>query len=270
MNLIAAQEAAVNAARAAGKLMRDNWNVRKRIKQLDAHDIKLELDVRCQNTIETVLARAFPKIPVLGEEGCSGDLNAEYRWVVDPIDGTVNFYFGIPHAGVSVALQKRREHDGPLPTPGLPSSFKTVVGVIYAPFTDELWTVQRDGKTKLNGRAVNVSRRANVGDAVIAMGFSKSRENLEKSLPHLNRIARSAKKIRIMGSAALELAYVASGRLDAYIERTINIWDIAAGGLMVERSGGEMFLKQLPDGRLRMCADNGRLRKKLKIGGLLK
>ena len=74
------------------------------------------------------------------------------------------------------------------------------------------------------------------------MGFSKSRENMEKSIPHLNRIARRAKKIRIMGSAALELAYVACGRLDAYIERTINIWDIAAGGLMVERSGGEMFL----------------------------
>jgi myo-inositol-1(or 4)-monophosphatase len=73
-----------------------------------------------------------------------------------------------------------------------------------------------------------------------------------------------------MGSAALELAYVASGRLDAYIERTINIWDIAAGGLMVERSGGKMYLKNLPDGRLRMCADNGLLRKKLKIDGLLK
>jgi myo-inositol-1(or 4)-monophosphatase len=93
---------------------------------------------------------------------------------------------------------------------------------------------------------------------------------MEKSLPHLNRLARQAKKIRIMGSAALELAYVASGRLDAYIERTINIWDIAAGGLMVECSGGEMFLKKLPDGRLRMCADNGLLRKKLKIDGLLK
>jgi myo-inositol-1(or 4)-monophosphatase len=145
-----------------------------------------------------------------------------------------------------------------------------VVGVIYGPFTDELWTVNQGGKTKLNGRAVRVSRRAKVGDAIIAMGFSKSRENLEKSLPHLNRIARSAKKVRIMGSAALELAYVASGRLDAYVERTINIWDIAAGSLMVERSGGEMFLKQLPDGRLRMCADNGLLRKKLKIGGLLK
>jgi myo-inositol-1(or 4)-monophosphatase len=275
MNLIAAQKAAVDAARAAGKLMRGNWNAPKRVNQFDAHDIKLELDVRCQTTIATILRRSFPNIPLLGEEGCSGDVNAEYRWVVDPIDGTVNFYFGIPHAGVSIALQKKRnkvkrKEGSSVSAPALPSAYDTVVGVIYAPFTDELWTVIRGGKTKLNGRAVSVSKRSKVGEAIIAMGFSKSRENLEKSLPHLNRIARSAKKVRIMGSAALELAYVACGRLDAYIERTINIWDIAAGGLMVESSGGEMFLKQLPDGRLRMCADNGRLRKKLNIGGLFK
>jgi myo-inositol-1(or 4)-monophosphatase len=274
MNLIAAQKAAVDAARAAGKIMWDNWNAPKRVEQQHAHDIKLELDVRCQTTIEAILRRAFPDIPLLGEEGCSGDVNAEYRWVVDPIDGTVNFYFGMPHAAVSIALQERRKTEkGKKDTlaPIAPqSSYQALVGVIYGPFTDELWTVTRGGKTKLNGRAVTVSRRAHVSDAIIAMGFSKSRENLERSIPHLNRIARRAKKIRIMGSAALELAYVASGRLDAYIERTINIWDIAAGGLMVECSGGEMFLKELPDGRLRMCADNGLLRKKLKIGGLLK
>ncbi len=259
MDLAAVQKAAVAAARAAGKIMRDNWNVPKRVKLDDAHDIKLELDVRCQKTIEKMLLRAFPGIPLLGEEGCSGNINAGHRWVVDPIDGTVNYYFGMPHAAVSIALQAT--------APGSPIS---EVGVIYDPFTDELWTVTKNGPTKLNGTPVRVSKRSNVADAVVAMGFSKSRENMEKSIPHLNRIARQAKKIRIMGSAALELAYVASGRLDAYIERTINIWDIAAGGLMVERSGGEMFLKPLPDGRRRMCADNGRLRKKLKLGGLLK
>jgi myo-inositol-1(or 4)-monophosphatase len=145
-----------------------------------------------------------------------------------------------------------------------------LLGVIYDPFTDELWTATLGGKTKLNGRVVQCSKRSRVNDSLVAMGFSKSKENLEKSLPHLNRLARRAKKIRIMGSAALELAYVASGRLDVYIERTINLWDIAAGGLMVECSGGEMFLIPLPDGRLRMVADNGLLRKKLQLGSLLK
>ncbi len=96
-------------------------------------------------------------------------------------------------------------------------------------------------KTKLNGQIVRVSNRAKVSEAVVAMGFSKSKENLEKSLPHLNRLARNAKKIRIMGSAALELAYVACGRLDVYVERTINLWDIAAGALMVECPAAKCF-----------------------------
>ncbi|HTV75930.1 MAG TPA: inositol monophosphatase family protein, partial [Candidatus Baltobacteraceae bacterium] len=90
--------AAVKAARAAGKIMRDNWHRPKRVNSAEAHDIKLELDVRCQRTIEKILAAAFSQISVVGEEGCSGDPNSEYRWVVDPIDGTVNYFFGMPHA----------------------------------------------------------------------------------------------------------------------------------------------------------------------------
>ncbi len=257
-----------------------NWHAPKRVNFTDAHDIKLELDVRCQKLIERNLRAAFPEISLLGEEGCAGDANAEYRWVVDPIDGTVNYFFGMPHAAVSIALQKRGEcrvaSDGNntrnraqfLVTSHM--SHVTLLGVIYCPFTDELWTVIRGGPTRLNGRVVRVSRRRNVNEAVVAMGFSKSKQNLAKSLPHLNRLARRTKKIRIMGSAALELAYVASGRLDAYIERTINLWDIAAGALMVECSGGEFYTQPAPGGKFRMIADNGLLRKKLQIGSLLK
>lgn len=251
--------------------MRDNWHLPKKVKLSDAHDIKLELDVRCQKLIEKTLRRAFPDVPLLGEEGDSGNVNADYRWVVDPIDGTVNYFFGIPHAAVSIALQGKAKPrlDGVSSRVSPRQSHVALLGVIYDPFTEELWTVTRGGKTRLNGRVVHCSNHSRVSDAVIAMGFSKSKENLEKSLPHVDRLARRAKKIRILGSAALELAYVASGRLDVYIERTINLWDIAAGGLMVECSGGEMFLKLLPDGRLRMCADNGKLRRKLKLGDLL-
>jgi myo-inositol-1(or 4)-monophosphatase len=269
--------AAVTAARAAGKIMRDNWHRPKRVNSAEAHDIKLELDVRCQKTIAKILFAAFPQISLLGEEGCSGDATSEHRWVVDPIDGTVNYFYGMPHAAVSIALQKmveRRAASGEgKKFPSLdarPSAFDTLLGVIYDPFTDELWTAARGGKTKLNGRVVRVSQRSEVSETIIAMGFSKNKDNLEKSLPHLNRLSRRAKKIRIMGSAALELAYVACGRLDLYVERTINLWDIAAGALMVECSGGEVWLNTLPDGRYRMCADNGLLRKKLQLGSLLK
>ena len=255
ISLPKALAAAVKAARAAGKVMHANWHKPKKVNCAEAHDIKLELDVRCQALIEKILAAAFPQIPVLGEEGSTGDMNAEYRWVIDPIDGTVNYFFGMPHAAVSIALEHRQ---------------KSVVGVIYDPFTDEIWTTTKGAPTRLNGKIIRVSNRSKLEDCVIAMGFSKSQDNLEKSLPHLIRISKRAKKVRIMGSAALELVYVASGRLDAYVERTINLWDVAAGSLLVENAGGEFYVVPAPHGKLRMCADNGRLRKKLQLGSLLK
>ena len=282
MNLTAALKVAVKAARAAGKVMRDNWHAPKKINATEAHDIKLELDVRCQALIEKILAAAYPQIPVLGEEGNTGDTTAEYRWVIDPIDGTVNYAFGMPHAAVSIALQSKgdkRQVTGDTnrsPVRRAPNlvtrgaSHVSVVGVIYDPFTDELWTTVAGQPTRLNGKIVCASKRAKIEDAVIAMGFSQSQDNLEKSLPHLVRISRRAKKIRIMGSAALELAYVASGRLDAYIERTINLWDVAAGALLIECAGGEFHARPAPGGKLRMCADNGKLRRKLQIDGLLR
>ena len=149
-----------------------NWHKPKRVNLADAHDIKLELDVRCQKLIEKTLRAAFPKIPLLGEEGDSGNVNAEYRWVVDPIDGTVNYAHGMPHAAVSIALQDRtvpqctvpsRKSTSHPPSSMLTSSHETLLGVIYDPFTDELWTATRGGPTRLNGRIVRVSNRANAG-----------------------------------------------------------------------------------------------------------
>ena len=279
MNLQAALKSAIEAARAAGKVMRDNWHAPKKVNHAEAHDIKLELDVRCQALIEKILAAAFPQIPVLGEEGDTGDVNAEYRWVLDPIDGTVNYFFGLPHAGVSIALQKRDEwrvtgdkkkSRGAANHASRITHHVSVVGVIYDPFTDEIWTTIQGQPTRLNGKIVRVSQCTRIQDAVVAMGFSKSKENLRRCMPYLVSISQRARKLRIMGSAALELAYVASGRLDAYIERTINLWDVAAGQLLVENAGGEFYVVPAPEGKLRMCADNGQLRKKLQLGSLLK
>ena len=118
---------AIRAAKAAGALMLKNrWAVKK-INSETQHDIKLELDVRSQKTIERILRKDFPKIPILGEEGFTGDIKEETRWVVDPIDGTVNFAHGIPHCCVSIALQQ---------------SGQSVVGVVYDPFVGELFTAK--------------------------------------------------------------------------------------------------------------------------------
>jgi myo-inositol-1(or 4)-monophosphatase len=269
---------AVQAARAAGEVMRANLRSAKKINSATQHDIKLELDVRCQRTIERLLRRAYPHVPVLGEEGIVGDPEAPVRWVVDPIDGTVNFTYGIPHACVSIALQRRVPSSG-FRVPGSPRraaklgtrnselgtcGFQSLVGVVYDPFTDELWTAIRGRPARLNGRVIRVSRRTKLKEAVVAIGFAKQKSTLAKMLPTFNRLIHRVRKIRIMGAAALSLVYVATGRMDAYIEYGLRLWDIAAGGLIVECAGGE-FWSQPVKGKhtYEIVASNGRLRRQL-------
>jgi myo-inositol-1(or 4)-monophosphatase len=249
-----ALERAVSAARAAGRLMRSQKTARKKINAETQHDIKLELDVRCQQLIEKTLLASFPQAAILGEEGVSGRQDAPLRWVIDPIDGTVNFTYGIPHACVSIALQ-RQDNRG---------KFTTEIGVVYDPFCDELWTAKRGGPARLNGKIIHASRRDNLAEAIVAIGFSKTLDSLHENLPVFNVLVRRVRKIRMMGAAALALTYVASGRFDAYIESGISLWDIAAGGLILECAGGEFWHRPLPDSdKYRMIANNGLLRGKL-------
>jgi myo-inositol-1(or 4)-monophosphatase len=263
MNLHQAQSMAVRAARAVGARMRRELHATKRAHLVTQHDIKLELDVQCQKLIERTLGKAFPKAALLGEEGVAGRTDAEYRWVVDPIDGTVNFAYGIPHACVSIALQQRVEPPG---TAEYPDGYQTLVGVVYEPFCDELWTAIRGQPARLNGKVIHVSRRPKLREAVVSIGFTKSRQSLQAMLPYFNRLVHRVRKIRMMGAAALGLTYVASGRFDAYIECRISLWDIAAGGLIIECAGGEFWPRPIP-GRHKyyVIASNGLLRRSLRL-----
>jgi myo-inositol-1(or 4)-monophosphatase len=249
-----ALDTAIRAARAAGKLMRQNLRAAKVVNEATSHDIKLELDVRCQKLIEKILRAAFPEIALLGEEGDSGNTGEEWRWVVDPIDGTVNFAYGIPHACVSIALQKRSGKN----------NYASILGVVFDPFQDELWTATRGGKAFLNGRPICVSARNKLADCIVSIGFAKSKSNTERGLPYFAWLVRRVRKIRMLGSAALGLTYVATGRLDAYIERGVSLWDIAAGGLIIECAGGKFWTQPIPGKeKVRMIASNGVVHRKL-------
>ena len=261
VSLTRARDAAVAAARAAGALMDRNLRAPKRAHEVTQHDIKLELDVRCQKLIERQLARAFPGITLLGEEGITGNAQADWRWVVDPIDGTVNFAYGIPHACVSIALQRKGECAG---ATTYEDGYHTVAGVVYDPFCDELWTAVLGQAARLNGRPIHVSQRRRLAEVVLSVGFSKTAENLNAMLPYLTRLVHRVRKIRINGSAALALTYVATGRFDAYIERGIRLWDIAAGGFILECAGGEFWREATgKEYAYRMIASNGLLRRQL-------
>jgi myo-inositol-1(or 4)-monophosphatase len=267
-------KSAVAAAKAAGVLMRQNLSAVKRVNAETSHDIKLELDVRCQKLIERQLHRAFPQIAFLGEEdipGATSPTDAEFRWVVDPIDGTVNFAHGLPHAGVSIALQQkvsgaRGQGSGGGRSKERAKEFRTVAGVVYDPFMNELWTAIRGRQARLNGKVIHVSRERQLDRCIVTIGFAKHRQSLERALPYFNWLARRVRKIRIMGSAALGLTYVATGRLDAYVERGVNLWDIAAGGLILECAGGTFWHEAVDQQhKFRMIASNGLVQGKLPV-----
>jgi myo-inositol-1(or 4)-monophosphatase len=265
IHLPLAQKAAVRAAHSVGALMRRHLHDHKRANLVTQHDIKLELDVLSQKLIEKILHSAFPDVSLLGEEGEAGDTGARYRWIVDPIDGTVNFTYSIPHACISIALQERTSKPGPST---YEDGYETLIGVVYDPFCDELWTAQRGGPARLNGGTIHVSRRKKLDEAIVSIGFAKSKENLEATLPYFIKLVHRVRKIRIMGAAALALTYVATGRFDAYIERGIRLWDIAAGGLILECAGGEFWHQPVSSNHsYRMISSNGLLRKQLRVPG---
>ena len=223
---------AVSAARAAGELIRANFGTNLNVTGFEAHDIKLDLDVRAQELITRILLERYPDHALYGEEGIAGNQESEWQWIVDPIDGTVNYFYNIPHFCVSIALR----HAGEIQ-----------VGVIYDPMRDELWEVERGGTATLNGAPIKVSPRTQLSDAIVSVGMSKTKTTIAQGLPLLAKYVERVRKCRLMGSAALDLAYVACGRLDAYIEQSVNLWDIAAGKLLVEAAGGRIEITPRAD-----------------------
>ena len=225
-------DVAIRAAKEAGAFLREHFENTESlvVNEASQHDIKLELDVRSQTLITEILLGEFPDHALYGEEGLAGNQESLWQWIVGPIDGTVNYFYGLPHFCVSIALR----HDS-----------VTQVGVIYDPMTDSLWTSKRGEGAYLNGRKISVSSRAALNEAVITVGFSKTAAAMQEGLGMFQELSSQVRKVRIMGSAALGLAYIATGRLDAYIESFISLWDIAAGVLLIEEAGGRVELTNL-------------------------
>jgi myo-inositol-1(or 4)-monophosphatase len=237
-------DAAKNAARAAGDLLRQNFQRPLRINSAEPHDLKLEIDVEAQDLITHFLLQQFPQHALYGEEGIVGDQANEHQWVVDPLDGTVNYFYRIPHFCVSIALRFKSE---------------IIVGVIYDPMRDEMWCAQKGEKPSLNGQHFRVSERADLAEAVISVGLSKTGVMIESNVPLLQQMIPRVRKCRLLGSAALDMAYVACGRFDAYLEQGISLWDIAAGWILVETAGGTVDLRPRKDmkDKYSIVASNG-------------
>ena len=171
-------DAAVQAACAAGEMLRHNFEKPMQVNQSTKHDIKLEIDVRAQELITQSLIKEFPQHALYGEEGIVGDQASEFQWVVDPLDGTVNYYYGIPHFCVSIALRCQAE---------------IIVGVIFDPIRNELWTAQKGAAPKLNDREFRVSERADLAEAIVSVGLSKTGITIEAGIPLLQTMVHRAR-----------------------------------------------------------------------------
>jgi myo-inositol-1(or 4)-monophosphatase len=232
-------EVARDAARASAAELLPRFGRGQRVRSKSTPtDLVSEADLAAEAAIRALLARRRPGDAILGEEGgASGD--GELRWVIDPLDGTINFLFGVPVFGISVACE---DADGPL------------VGVVLDPIRDECFSATRSGPAELNGTPIAASERADLSMALVATGFGYDAAIRARQASVLAGLLPRVRDIRRAGAAAVDLAWCACGRFDAYYERGIKRWDYAAGALIAARAGLELHrleaVGELPDGLL--------------------
>ena len=216
---------AVRAARSAGNVIIRNLG---RLESLNVHtkdrnDFVTDVDRQAEQEIIAILRKAYPGHGILAEESGHHD-GDDYQWIIDPLDGTTNFLHGFPQFAVSIALR----HKGRLEQ-----------GVVYDPLRQELFTASRGAGAQLNDRRIRVTNRKSLDGALLGTGFPfKAQQHLETYLDMFRTLFPQSAGIRRAGSAALDLAYVASGRLDGFWEIGLNIWDMAAGVLLIQEAGG--------------------------------
>jgi myo-inositol-1(or 4)-monophosphatase len=215
---------AADTARAAGDILRERFGQPHEIRFKGAIDMITEADQAAEDLIASRLREACPDHELLCEEGSRGASSpSSFRWVVDPLDGTTNFAHNMPTFAVSIALEES----------GVP-----VIGVVYDPMRDELFAAQRGLGATLNGRPIRVSATATLISSILATGFSYDFSRRARQADIWRDFLIQVQAIRQTGSAALNLCYVAAGRLDGYWERGIQPWDVAAGSIMVTEGGG--------------------------------
>jgi myo-inositol-1(or 4)-monophosphatase len=226
-------ELAVSLARDAGALLLERFDggrERALASKSTPTDLVSEADLASERLIRERLAVARPADGFLGEEGGGADGTSGLTWVVDPLDGTVNFLFSIPQWCVSVAVTDDRG---------------SLVGAIFDPCRDELFSATREGPPMLNGAPIVASERTDLASAMVATGFAYDAGVRAMQAEVFARLIPRVRDIRRFGSAALDLAWTAAGRYDAYFERSTKPWDIAAGTLVCERSG--LTVSELPE-----------------------
>ena len=220
------------AIKAVGEAGRHALNERKRSRDTvstSAHDIKLVLDIECQEIAEEIIIKSYPDHTIIGEEGNSTGTSSLFEWIIDPIDGTVNYSHGFSHWCCSIALRYNNE---------------IIVGAVYAPELNYLFTAGKDIPAKLNNKSIKPSLTKQLSKSLVFTGLNqRSKDKISPTFEALKDLALNTQKVRISGSAALDLCHVASAKTDAYIEYGVYLWDYAAAGFIAERAGAVFKIK---------------------------
>lgn len=240
---------AVEAAKIAGQHALNQAHRRAEAHSTADHDIKLALDVELQTIAADVIHGHFPDHDILGEEE-SRARPGSYRWIVDPIDGTVNFAHGFDLWCVSIGV----EWNG-----------KTQTGAVFAPARDELFTATLDGPALLNGKVIRVSDIESLAAAMVQTDTNKEAYDFPAGAALYGTLLHQAQKVRVMGSAALDICRVAQGHAEGYAALGIYPWDTAAAALILERAGGRFeIIEHLPNQRFRVVCSNGKIHEAFK------
>jgi len=197
-------------------------------------DLVTVADRTVEKLIRGRLAEVFPQHGVYGEEGTRERMEGEFRWYVDPLDGTTNFAHGFPQFCVSMGLEQRPQRTSAT------GDGQIVAGVIYDPLRDELYTAERNLGAWLNGKRLHVSRTKELAESLVSTGFPSRKRHESPNIHFYHEFTLRSHGVRRAGSAALDLAFVAAGRLEAFWEFNLNPWDTAAGILLVEEAGGRI------------------------------
>ncbi|MGD0940226.1 MAG: inositol monophosphatase family protein [Terracidiphilus sp.] len=221
-------------AREAGTTLREFFTQGVATEYKGDSDLVTMADRTSEKLIRERLAMAFPEHGIYGEEGTRDRMEGEFRWYVDPLDGTTNFAHGFPQFCVSLGLERRAAELAPSEDGTL------LAAVIYDPMRDELFVAERGRGAMLNGISLRVSRTPELYEALVATGFPSRKRHANPNIHFYQEFTLRSHGVRRAGSAALDLAYVAAGRLDAFWEFTLNPWDTAAGILLVEEAGGQV------------------------------
>ena len=217
--------AATAIAREAGALLMEYFHQRVKIEYKGEVDLVTVADRKSEALILERIRTLWPQHDVMGEEGARVESGSDYRWYVDPLDGTTNFAHGFPVFCVSLGL----EHKG-----------RRIVGVVYDPTRDELFAAEQGSGAYLNGTKIQVSRVANLAECLLATGFPSHKRHQNPNIFFYHQITLRTHGVRRAGSAALDLCCVACGRFDGFWEFNLNPWDTAAGVLLVEEAGGRV------------------------------